>query len=42
MKEFNKAVADVVGELCRILLPIEDEYYLGAGKEIVYMHFVKP
>lgn len=27
-------MADVVGELCRILLPIEDEYYLGAGKEI--------
>jgi tetrahydromethanopterin S-methyltransferase subunit A len=34
MKEFNKAVADVVGELCRILLPIKDEYYFGAGKEI--------
>lgn len=34
MKEFNKAVAEVVGELCKILLPIKDEYYFGAGKEI--------
>ena len=34
MKEFNKAVAEVVGQLCKILLPIKDEYYFGAGKEI--------
>ena len=34
MKEFNRAVAEVVGQLCKILLPIKDEYYFGAGKEI--------
>ena len=42
MKEFNKAVADVVGELCKILLPIKDEYYLGSRKRNSYMHSVKP
>jgi tetrahydromethanopterin S-methyltransferase subunit A len=34
MKEFNKVAAEVVGELCKILLPIKAEYYFGAGKEI--------
>ena len=34
MREFEKAVTEIVGELCKILLPIKVEYYFGSGKEI--------